>query len=458
MDAADGAGTVGSGQQPARTCGAEGAPSQRDLLRQTWNQAEAHAPLSTSWLTGEPEPEPLWIDSLVYDRSGPRTVDSAAVEPALTLLTSAWEFSDGWSPGFRLIDRDGEVLHQWAVPPEEIFADTVSRNQADLAHEYVHGSYLFPNGDVLVNVEYVGTARLNSCGEVLWQNSRFNFHHSLARAEDGSFWVPGVKRDRPAESERYPGGYEGLTGPIHHSLIVNLSESGEVLRTINVLDLLYENGLERHIPHSLYHRDQGLLHGRDVLHLNDVEPLPDSLADEYPLFAGGDLAVSLKFLNLVFVVDPDSGAIKWHASHPFSHQHDPDFVGDGWIGVFDNNVDGTERGTMLGGSRLVYVQPHTDSTDVRFPTPESDPFYTSYQGKWERLGNGRYLLSETRTGRVVEVTESGRSVWEWIQEPVDSTSVAKVTRATRVRLDSTQVASWPCSPGASRRDRAVPTS
>lgn len=70
-----------------------------------------------------------------------------------------------------------------------------------------------------------------------------------------------------------------------------------------------------------------------------------------------DLALSLMHLDLVMVVDPETRTVRWHTSHPFIGQHDPDFVGDGWIGVFDNNRDGTFRGKLVGGSRIVAVQP-----------------------------------------------------------------------------------------------------
>ena len=159
--------------------------------------------------------------------------------------------------------------------------------------------------------------------------------------------------------------------------------------------------------------------------------------------------MSLRNLHLVFVVDPDTKAVKWHASRPFVNQHDPDFMGEGWIGVFDNRRDFTKRGRMLGGSRIVGVQPHTDSTNVLFPTAESDSFYTDVQGKWQRLDNGNMLLTEAQAGRVVEVGPEGQTVWEWIHEPArkryETPKVPEVTEGTRYDLTRADVASWPCS-------------
>lgn len=414
------------------------------LVQRAWNQAEAISPLSTAAITGKERP-PSWRTSRVYDTSGVRILRPEAIQPGLTLLTSVWESSGGQTPGLRIITRDGEVLHEWQVPPEEIFSDTAESPRLPLHKEDIQGSHLFPNGDVLVNVEYVGAVRLDACSRIIWKNSRFNFHHSIAQDDDGSFWVPGVRRDTEAQSSEYPEGYPGLKGPIHRSLIVHLTADGDVLGTINILDVLYKSGLHRHIPQAMLNRYEERPYGKDVVHMNDVEPLPDSIATEYPLFDEGDLVVSLRKPNLVFVLDPSSEKVKWHETHPFIHQHDPDFIGNGWIGVFDNNHDWTKRGTMLGGSRVVLVNPHNDSTKVVFPTAKSDTFYTNVRGKWQILGNGNLLLTESQAGRVVEVGPDGETVWEWIHEPSGDETVPSVTKASRLEIERKQVASWPCS-------------
>ena len=378
----------------------------------------------------------------VSARAGAATrEDGGEIGPALTLITSTWRDFD-WNPGLRLVDREGRVLHEWRVDPTELFSDADHRRGTDLSEQDIHGSMLLPNGDVVVNVEYAGTARLDACGHVKWRVSEGN-HHSVARAADGSFWMPGVSERREARSELYPGpeGYPGLGGTIFHSLILHVSPDGELLRTIPVLDLLYRNDLERFIPkNDQQDRD-------DVLHLNDVEPLPPAMASEYPLFEAGDLLVSLRNLDLVLVFDPEALEVKWSASRPFIMQHDPDWMGDGWIGVLDNNWDDTERGTMLGGSRVVALQPHTDSSRVLFPTAKSDSFYTAHRGKWQELENGNLLLAESDEGRVVEVAPDGRTLWEWTAESYDESSVPSVTRASRADLTREEVGAWPCSPG-----------
>lgn len=399
--------------------------------------------LQRAWQQGERETErrsqpPDFTAPRVYRGGGIKITEAEAMQPGLTLLVSTFE-AMGWKPGVVLFDGEGRVLHQWRVDPTAIFSEADYRRGSNLDEQDLHGVELLPDGDLVANVEYAGTVRIDACSDVEWTLTGGG-HHSVEQAEDGTFWIPGVTRAVEPRSEAYPDGYPGLRGRVHHGLLVQVDgEAPEVLQSIDVLDVLYDNDLERYIP------KYGQLGHSDVVHMNDIEPLPTALAEEYPLFEAGDLLVSLRNLHLVFVLDPVSHEVKWHASEHFIMQHDPDWIGDGWIGVFDNNKDHTRRGTMLGGSRVVAVQPHTDSIRILFPTARSEPFYTEHRGAWQRLANGNLLLTESSAGRVVEVAPDGRTVWEWIAAPYSDSRVPSVGRAERLDLTAEEVARWPCS-------------
>lgn len=389
-------------------------------------------------LTGPPDV----VSERVYGRTGARTYLPDHSPSAVTAVTSIWWDGDQWWPGLRLLDRDGHALHSWQIDAEMLSRVQGKNPALGIDDFHLHGLDVLPDGDVVVNLEYRGTFRLDACGRVRWYLAGGG-HHSISRATDGTFWIPGVSAQPAASSPDHPDGLPGLENPVYHDNIRRVSADGEVLRRIHVLDLLFENGLERHIIKGTYTGPY------DLTHLNDVEALSANMAEDYPMFEADDLLVSLRNLDLIFVVDPETEAVKWHASHPLIRQHDPDFIGDGWIGVFDNNRDGTPRGDMLGGSRIVALRPHTSSQEVLFPTERSEPFYTSVGGTWQQLENGNLLLVEFDAGRAVEVTPNGRTAWEWIVEPYDRDHTPPVADATRVHLTPAQIAAWPCSPGDS---------
>lgn len=377
---------------------------------------------------------PRYTTQRVYNQKGVRVQDRQRVQPGATLIASGWQDFD-WKPGLKLISSDGRTLHEWKVDPQEVFSDTSF--PASRPPNAVHGSYLFPTGDVLVNIARWGLARLDACGNVRWRLAKGN-HHSITRTDGGPFWVPSLIYP----SDSLYGNYSGINSPTPQNGIMKVRSNGEVIKEINILSIIYENQYERYIVKS-----DRLDVNSDLTHLNDVEPLPDSIASEYPLFGSGDLLVSLPRLSLVFVFDPSTRNILWGTTDHFISQHDPDFVGDGWIGIFDNNTDGTKRGQLLGGSRIVAVRPHTGANRVLFPTDRSDDFYTSVQGKWQKLRNGNLLLTESQAGRVVEVAPDGRTVWEWIARPYNESRIPEVTEGTRYSLTPSQIQSWPCSPG-----------
>ena len=149
------------------------------------------------------------------------------------------------------------------------------------------------------------------------------------------------------------------------------------------------------------------------------------------MFNAGDLLVSLRNLNLVVVIDSNTGAVKWHFSHPLIHQHDPDFEPDGTITIFDNNDDTTRNGDYWGRSRIIKVNPETYGWSVAYPTSDDQPFYSQEGGKHQLLLNGNRLITEANAGRAFEVKPEGTLVWNWVIASDDPEFLPEVLEATR---------------------------
>lgn len=396
---------------------------------------------------------------VAYGRDGtPLPPDQVDEGEGCVLLTSFWPDYDG-RPGIRLVDRRGRTLHHWDVDLDAIWPEPPYDDGAEAFYgteHYLHGSYLFENGDVLFNVEFLGLVRMNPRGEVVWRLDRHT-HHSVARTEDGDFWVCEMRwiTDQKDALTRF----YGLEVPFAEDRVLKVSADGEVLQEVSVLELLCGTELRS----MLFQGGVGSpTRSRDPLHLNDVEELPRALAADFPTLAAGDLVVSLFQPNLVMVFDPATREVKWSQSTPLIHQHDPDFRPGGWISVFNNNSDETPTGIVNGGSQLLAYQPHSGAQRGLYPERldaslqgalRGDPlapsgherrFYTPVGGKAQQLSNGHWLITEAVTGRVFEVDERGHTVWEWCQERcANGVDVSEVLEGTWYPYSREQIAAWP---------------
>lgn len=402
-------------------------------LRRAWNQAEAQL----DWLGDRDDVH--WRAQRTYSKAGIRIVEPGKIGDGYTLLSSHWEDLD-WMPALKLIDRQGNVVHRWWIRNSARLRDSLPSNLDDVN---IHGSELLPNGDAVIVLGGTAIARLDACSRVKWWRS-IKGHHALSVGRDSTFWAAtwsdtliddGVtemfRRDNIGETNK----------------VTRLSRDGRVIDKISVLAVLQSSGLLKRVFTERHYRYNGDEHIRDLTHLNDVEVLSGNEAAEYPLFDPGDLLLSFKRLNLVLVIDPDSRVVKWHSGpkHPIIRQHDPDFIGSGWIGIYNNAQDGSARGHRLGGSEIVAIQPSTDSVKTLFAPENHEDFYAGYGGKWQYLKNGNMLITEMPTGRVFEVTKNGQVVWEWIQGNANRATVSEVPEGTRYDYKQQTIESWPCS-------------
>jgi Arylsulfotransferase (ASST) len=335
----------------------------------------------------------------------------------------------GDSNGMKLIDMDGEVLHEWRVSFNEIWPEAPhldgQRHDWDIE---VHGALLYPNGDVVFNFQYGGLARIDSCSQVLWTLPH-NTHHSVFEDFEGNLWVPGRKL-RESSAKAFP----KLPAPFQDELILMISPGGKILKEISILNRIYESRYEGLLFASGAHRaeiEMPLDH--DFMHLNDIEVLAPEMAPAFPLFDAGDLLVSLRNLNLLMVMSPESEQIKWSMIGPFVRQHDPDFLPDGSISVFDNRRDGGE-GKVFGGSRILELDPVTREVITVYGEEGDQWFYTETKGDHQRLPNGNILITESGAGHAFEVTTHGEVVWSFLNR-VDNDHAATIGRATRYPAD-----------------------
>jgi hypothetical protein len=143
---------------------------------------------------------------------------------------------------------------------------------------------------------------------------------------------------------------------------------------------------------------------RDVLHTNSVKVLSRALAPKFPLFKAGQLLISPRHLDAVAVLDPHSGKVVWAARGPWHAQHDPSFLVNGRLLLFDN-LGSTK------GSRVLEYDLQRQSFPWWYSDDNGTAFYSRIRGVTQRLSNGNTLIVNSDNGEVFEVTPARERVW-----------------------------------------------
>lgn len=368
------------------------------------------------------------------------TVNRRANDGALIFVAGFFEGDNQ----MRLMRRDGSVVRRWPVRFSELFPqpDHMRRPPATDWNVDTHGALALPDGSVLFNFEYGGLAKLDRCGDVAWTLG-YRTHHSIEPASGGGFWVPGRRYVASGGGRLAP-----FRAPYHEDMILRVSAEGEVVTEISVSELMYEAGLEPLLTANGHWYLTEAAWNEELVHLNKIAELDSGIADAFPGFEAGDLALSLRDYNLLMIVEPGTWRVKWHQVGPWIRQHDPEFNADGTITVFNNNAYANHKvspGDPAASypSSILRIDPVSGDTDVVFGDRPGQEMLTVLRGKHEVLPGGGFLITEAEGGRLLETNAAGEIVWEYINR-YDAENVAELSEARLYSPDYFTVDDWSC--------------
>jgi hypothetical protein len=340
------------------------------------------------------------------------------------------------SVGMRLINMKGESLHSWKVSFNEIWpkADFLDSQPGDF-HQSVNGAKLYANGDIIFNFGRKSIVKIDKCSNVIWKLP-FLAHHSVDEDNEGNIWFPSIKKLKtPHRVYR-----EVLIEK--PEFIFKITPEGKLLKEINVLESIKKSDLTALLTASGSRRLLKTTIGDYYTHLNSVKILKNSIADAFPQFNAGDLLVSIRNFNMILVIDPNTELVKWHMSGPFIRQHDPDFLENGHISVFDNR-GGRDQDGSFGKSRILEIDPVSKKYTVRYEGDEANPFSSEIMGHQQMLPNQNILITESNKGRIFEVDSKGEIVWSYINRWDEKQSIT-IYQAERYSKNYSAFISDPC--------------
>lgn len=305
-----------------------------------------------------------------------------------------------------VIEADGSVIHHWSLDWFDIWPEANHLpdylNPKEPPGSHIHGMVLMKDGSLVFNYDGLGMVRVDANSEVIWRLP-YRTHHSLYQSEDGHLWVPGmITHEKPLEDlPFYEPNFDEFT------ILEVDPDNGNILQEISLHTLFQDNELQGLLYLSslgLHPESQG-----DTLHLNDIELFPETM--EPGFFGPGDIMLSMRNINTVLVFNTNNWQKKFVSIGPFVRQHDPDFVDGNTISIYDNNDSApAESGVQ---SRILLQDAPSGEVSVAYTGTEEESFFSFLLGKHEWLSNGNILISDSRNGRIIEVTPDGEIIWEY---------------------------------------------
>ena len=349
--------------------------------------------------------------------------EPAPVERGVTINTNnAWGgynlYVSGHGPEAILTDMQGDELHRWRGPFDEVLPDFKRQlGSRKKYRDFWRRAHLYPNGDLLAIFEGHALIKLDRDSNVKWTYSGLA-HHDLDVLPDGRIFlltrkgklIPRIDPDS-AVLEDY---------------VVVLDSKGKRRQKVSIFEC-FENS---EFAHFL---DRAEARG-DFFHTNTIEVLDGSLADRPPAFKKGNVLVSILRLSTIAILDLQAERVVWALAEGWVEQHQPTMLDSGAMMLFDN-LGGDEE---FGRTRVMEFDPIEYKEQWTYEGNANNHFQSDRCGSCQRLPNGNTLITESDNGRAFEVTKDKQIVWEFLNPNGagdDETLIATLFEVVRLPED-----------------------
>jgi outer membrane protein assembly factor BamB len=336
-------------------------------------------------------------------------------------ITLVYGMQQAW-----LVDMDGTVLHSWSVDYDSLQSSNklIPRSYPE-TYVYWHQARLSPNGDLLVMIDQfdktpsgLAMMKIDRNSNVLWVYPH-HVHHDFNFDDQGNIYA----LDQAIRTDTVSG--LTLETPYLDEGLLVLSPEGKLLERFSLIDAFSGTDHASFFNGNSYYR-QG-----DYLHTNNVDVLKPGL---FGTRSGGGLLLSFNGLSAIAVLDIETRKIVRTWAGYWHQQHDPDLLENGNIILFDN----LGAWTPAQAARVIEFNPETYEIVWEYPGKTGQRLFSTYRGRQQVLANGNVLISEFESGRLIEVTREGKTVWEYscpFRSEIDPEYVCNFVAGRRYRRD-----------------------
>ncbi len=323
----------------------------------------------------------------------------------------------------KLIDMEGNLVHSW-----------------DLSPTHVHYIKPLPGGRIMgLDPTWGRLVEADWEGQILWsfQTTEYEMHHDFQRLDNGNtliaakqkLWLPIIS-----------------LFPFYYDLFIEMSPHHETVWNWYSWNHFGDFGFSAEARAWIYFA-KIIYVFPDAFHTNSIQSLPPNRFESDARFQRGNILMSQRNTNIIFIIDKDSGEIVWKVG-PKNNltvgQHDAHMIEEGLPGagnilVFDNGGGAGYPTKTREYSRVLEIDPLTKDIVWKYNAMKEGKaqyaFFSHIISGAQRLPNGNTLICEGAFGRIFEVTPAGKTVWEY----VEANPPQMIFRAYRMGLD------WPPS-------------
>jgi len=286
-----------------------------------------------------------------------------------------------------LMDMEGNIVHEW----------TTKTAQQNFTRLLPNGDLYYPTRD-RSNINQAGLRRLAPDSRVIW-HYHCRIDHDYFILDNGNIMI------------------HCITDRMSPQLGTDLKRMPYIVEITPDKELVWEWRGEEHVDELkvLLKDHWDWVEERiqkkfpfDWAHNNTCQVIPDNPTGEKdPRFRKGNIVFSYRSLDIIGVIDRDTGDIVWAwGPGEIDGQHKPHMLPDGNILIFDN-------GTLRRWSRVIKLDPLKNEIVWEYTGTPKESFYSGYISGAQLLPNGNILICEGGNRRIFEVTPDKEIVWEF---------------------------------------------
>lgn len=323
---------------------------------------------------------------------GATVIDGNQMQPGFSLYTI------GHADVILLIDEEGTLVHQWALPRDQVWWDSPLAQRQQFVG--LRSATVLPDLSLLAIYDYLGLVKLDRNSIPSWIVRNGAHHDFWITTNDDIYLLSHRLEEIPEVHPRLP---------VVVDVVTVLDSHGHTKVEYSLVELILKSPFAFLLPSV---NDLVTDFPIDLLHTNSIQVFDGSLASLEPrLFAKGNVLLSLRNISTVVIVDLEAGEVLWAwGPSNISFQHSARLLPGGTILLFDNGIQSSTAVEIdpLGRERLWSWGGSSDKDLLR------SPIY----GSCQRQPNGNTLIVDSMQARALEVSPEGQVVWTFLVPPL----------------------------------------